>query len=58
MALASTKLDNNRTKQFDRDGCLFPIKVLEDAEVKKYLDLYFDYVNKKSWAVRCLGFPR
>jgi hypothetical protein len=35
MALVSTKLDINRTKQFDRNGCLFPIKVLEDTEVKK-----------------------
>jgi ectoine hydroxylase-related dioxygenase (phytanoyl-CoA dioxygenase family) len=42
----SSMLTDAKRQQFERDGFLFPIRVLEDEEVARYLSQYQDYVAK------------
>ena len=39
----SNRLSKEQCLQFERDGYFFPLRVLEDNEVQRYLDRYLDY---------------
>ena len=42
----STKLTIEEQKQFERDGYLFPIKVLDEPGLRKYLERFMDYYSR------------
>jgi ectoine hydroxylase-related dioxygenase (phytanoyl-CoA dioxygenase family) len=44
----SASLSASHRQQFDRDGFLFPIRVLDDGEVARYLAKYNDYTAHNS----------
>lgn len=49
MTTATTKpgrLTDAQRQQFERDGYLFPIRVLNDSEVKHFLSCYMDYTAR------------
>jgi hypothetical protein len=43
---SASGLTDAQCRQFEQDGFLFPIRVLEDAEVERYLALYQGYVAR------------
>ena len=44
--LESTRLTEAQKARFERDGCIAPIRVLDDSEISRYLGLYNDYVAR------------
>ena len=45
-AAPATRLTEQQREQFEREGFLCPIRVLEDREAKRYLSCYMDYVAR------------
>jgi len=43
MPIAPTRLDARQREQFERDGYLCPVRVLEEADTRRYLTHYMEY---------------